>query len=80
MSGLITHQRDRLAQNAEELEEAYVSTVRVVAAAIDARESYTLGHSTRVSELAVAMAERLGWRESEREDVEIACLFHDVSK
>ncbi len=80
MSGLITHQRDRLAQNAEELEEAYVSTVRVVAAAIDARDSYTLGHSTRVSELAVAMAERLGWRESEREDVEIACLFHDVGK
>ena len=80
MSGLITHQRDRLARNAEELEEAYVSTVRVVAAAIDARDSYTLGHSTRVSRMAVALAERLGWREKEREDVEIACLFHDVGK
>jgi putative nucleotidyltransferase with HDIG domain len=80
MSGLISHQRDRLAQNAQELEEAYVSTVRVVAAAIDARDSYTLGHSTRVSDLAVALAKELGLSGQELEDIEIACLFHDVGK
>ena len=80
MSGLITTQRDRLAQNAEELEEAYVSIVRVVAAAIDARDAYTLGHSTRVSELAVALATELGLAGQQREDIEIACLFHDVGK
>jgi len=80
MSGLITNQRDRLAQSARELEEAYVSTVRVVAAAIDARDSYTLGHSTRVSELAVAIARELGMSGQELEDIEIACLFHDVGK
>lgn len=80
MSGLITDQRDKLAQSARELEEAYVSTVRVVAAAIDARDSYTLGHSTRVSELAVAVARELGMSEQELEDIEIACLFHDVGK
>ena len=80
MSGLITSQRDRLARNAQELEEAYVSTVRVVAAAIDARDSYTLGHSTRVSDLAVALAKELGWSGQELDDIEIACLFHDVGK
>jgi len=80
MSGLITTQRDRLAQNAQELEEAYVSTVRVVAAAIDARDSYTLGHSTRVSDLAVALAKEIGLSGQELEDIEIACLFHDVGK
>ena len=80
MSGLITHQRDRLAQSAQELEEAYVSTVRVVAAAIDARDSYTLGHSARVSDLAVALAKELGLAGQELEDIEIACLFHDVGK
>lgn len=80
MSGLITTQRDRLAQNARELEEAYVSTVRVVAAAIDARDSYTLGHSTRVSEMAVALAKEFGLSGQELEDIEIACLFHDVGK
>lgn len=80
MSELITRQRDRLADNARELEEAYVSTVRVVAAAIDARDSYTLGHSTRVSEQAIALAKVLGWGEGELEEIEIACLFHDVGK
>ncbi len=80
MSGLITNQQDRLAQNAQELEEAYVSTVRVLSAAIDARDAYTLGHSTRVSELAVALAKKLGMRDQELDDMEIACLFHDVGK
>jgi putative nucleotidyltransferase with HDIG domain len=80
MSGLITRQRDKLAQSARELEEAYISTVRVVAAAIDARDSYTLGHSTRVSELAVAIARELGMSGQELEDIETACLFHDIGK
>ncbi len=80
MSGLITSQRDKLAQSARELEEAYISTVRVVAAALDARDSYTLGHSTRVSELAVAVARELGMNGQELKDIEIACLFHDVGK
>jgi putative nucleotidyltransferase with HDIG domain len=80
MSGLITQQRDRLAQNAQQLEEAYVSTVRVVAAAIDARDSYTLGHSTRVSDLAAALAKELGLSGQELEDIKTACLFHDVGK
>lgn len=80
MSGLITNQRERLAQDARELEEAYVSTVRVVAAAIDARDSYTHGHSTRVSELVVALAGELGMSGQELDDIEISCLFHDVGK
>ena len=80
MSSLITSQRQSLAQSAHDLEEAYVSTVRVVAAALDARDSYTLGHSTRVSELTVAMAKELGWPASDIEELEIACLFHDVGK
>ncbi|MBE3129109.1 MAG: HD-GYP domain-containing protein, partial [Acidobacteria bacterium] len=62
------------------LEEAYVSTVRVVAAAIDARDSYTHGHSTRVSELVVALARELGMSGQELDDIEISCLFHDVGK
>jgi len=80
MSELITSQRDSLARNARELEDAYISTVRVVAATIDARDAYTLGHSTRVSELAVAIAKELGLTGRELEDVEVACLFHDVGK
>ncbi len=80
MTALITVQRDELGKYARELEQAYVSTVRVLAAAIDARDSYTLGHSTRVAKLSVELGRDLGLSPAELEDLEVACLFHDVGK
>lgn len=80
MTDLITEQQGKLGQYARELEQAYISTIRVLAAAIDARDHYTLGHSTRVSELATELAREVGLSGQELEDIEIACLFHDVGK
>jgi putative nucleotidyltransferase with HDIG domain len=80
MTELITSQQSRLGSYAAELEEAYVSTVKVLAAAIDARDPFTLGHSTRVSKLAVRIGAALGLSHHELEDLEIASLFHDVGK
>ncbi|MGB7295544.1 MAG: HD domain-containing phosphohydrolase [Candidatus Aminicenantales bacterium] len=80
MTALITSQKNSLSQYAKELEEAYVSTVRVLAAAIDARDTHTLGHSTRVAGLSVALGRELGLSPAELEELEIACLFHDVGK
>jgi putative nucleotidyltransferase with HDIG domain len=80
MTELIYGQREKLGHYARELEEAYVSTVRVLGAAIEARDQYTLGHSTRVSEYAVELARAVGLGADKIEDIEIACLFHDVGK
>jgi len=80
MSDLITVQQDSLGRYAHDLEEAYISTIRILAAAIDARDHYTLGHSTRVSDLAVRLAQEAGMNAAEVEGIEIACLFHDVGK
>jgi putative nucleotidyltransferase with HDIG domain len=80
MAELITRQRASLSASARELEDSYVSTVKVLAAAIDARDPYTLGHSTRVSRLAVKVGEMLGLSAYELENLEIASLFHDVGK
>lgn len=80
MTALITAQKNSLSRYAEELEEAYVSTVRVLAAAIDARDTHTLGHSTRVARLSVELGREMGLGPSELEELEIACLFHDVGK
>lgn len=80
MTALITTQKNSLSQYAKDLEDAYVSTVRVLAAAIDARDTYTLGHSTRVSRLSVEFGRELGLSPAELEDLEVACLFHDVGK
>jgi len=80
MARTILAQKDRLSRYAEELEESYISTVRVLAAAIDARDPYTLGHSTRVARLSCELGRRLGYSREEVEHLERACLFHDVGK
>jgi len=80
MSSLITNQKNKLSKYAQDLEESYISTVRVLAAAIDARDNYTLGHSTRVARLSVEIGKEIGLSEEDLEELEIACLFHDVGK
>lgn len=80
MAMTILSQKDRLSRYAQELEDSYISTVRVLAAAIDARDPYTLGHSTRVARLSCEMGKRLGFPKEELEHLEMACLFHDVGK
>jgi HD-GYP domain-containing protein (c-di-GMP phosphodiesterase class II) len=80
MTGLISEQRDRLSTYAQDLEESYVSMVKVVAAAIDARDPYTHGHSVRVAQLSLWLAREIGLNKEELADLEISCLLHDVGK
>jgi HD-GYP domain-containing protein (c-di-GMP phosphodiesterase class II) len=80
MANVITSQKNSLQKSAEDLEAAYVSTVRILAAAIDARDEYTLGHSERVAEYSLLLGREMGLSEEELKDLEMACLFHDVGK
>ncbi|MBI5575556.1 MAG: HD domain-containing protein [Deltaproteobacteria bacterium] len=80
MAETILAQQGRLGRYARELEEAYVGMVRVIAASIDARDPYTLGHSTRVARISCELGRRLGFPEEELEHLEKAALFHDVGK
>lgn len=80
MWALITTQKEELNKYAEDLEKSYISTVEVLSAAIEARDLYTLGHSTRVARLSVDIAKEMKMPEKELEELEIACLFHDVGK
>ncbi len=80
MAETILSQKNRLSRYARDLEESYIATVRVLAASIDARDPYTLGHSTRVAFLACELGRKLGFSTEEIEHLEKACLFHDVGK
>jgi HD-GYP domain-containing protein (c-di-GMP phosphodiesterase class II) len=57
-----------------------VSTVCVLASALDARDKYTKGHADRVSAYAVVLAEKLGWSGQSRRDLELAAHLHDIGK
>jgi diguanylate cyclase (GGDEF)-like protein/putative nucleotidyltransferase with HDIG domain len=62
------------------LVDANTSTIEALAAAIDARDAYTAGHSRRVADHATALAQALGYGDRFVHDLRLACLFHDVGK
>jgi hypothetical protein len=64
------------------LKDTYDATLEALAAALDARDRETAGHSTRVSVYTMGMAERLGIVSGSDEwvDIERASLLHDVGK
>ncbi len=64
----------------QENKELLVDSIRALAAAIDAKNPYTSGHSERVSQYAVAIAHHCGLEGAELQKVEIAALLHDVGK
>jgi len=80
MAETILAQKTDLQKKALQLEEAYVSMVRVIAASLDARDPYTMGHSTRVARMACALGRRLGMDEKELSNLERAAIFHDLGK
>ena len=70
----------RLAVKNEQIQRITLQTVSTVAHALDARDGYTQGHSTRVSVYAVALARELGLSEEEVENIRNVALLHDIGK
>jgi HD-GYP domain-containing protein (c-di-GMP phosphodiesterase class II) len=64
----------------ERLTRAYVQFVGSLAQALDARDSYTAGHSRRVSEYSCAIATSLGLKPEEIETIRVGALLHDLGK
>jgi len=60
--------------------DAYISTVKSLVAAVEAKDPYTRGHSERVANLARATAISLGLNTREVERVTWAALLHDIGK
>jgi putative nucleotidyltransferase with HDIG domain len=64
----------------ENLRFIYDDTIRAFAAAIDAKDSYTRGHSNRVAQYAVAIGKEMGFPGEVLEGYYVAGLLHDVGK
>lgn len=64
----------------EKLHRAYVEFTGSLASALDARDRYTAGHSRRVSEISVRLAEGLGLPEETVREVRVGALLHDIGK
>ena len=54
--------------------------VQTLVKTIDAKDSYTNGHSARVAQYSVMLAKRMGFKEEELGRLEYTALLHDVGK
>jgi HD-GYP domain-containing protein (c-di-GMP phosphodiesterase class II) len=60
--------------------EAYTGTIRALAAAIDAKDPYTRGHSQRVMEYSLLTGGYLSIDRDDMETLEYAAVLHDIGK
>jgi putative nucleotidyltransferase with HDIG domain len=63
-----------------ETEAAYTAAIRALAAALDARDPYTAGHSERVSVLSVAIGRVMELSADDLEVLRLGALLHDIGK
>lgn len=76
----IERQNESLVQANTLLRDRATEAMESLAAAVDARDTYTAGHSRRVQEIAVAIGNELDLDGAELESLSFAALFHDVGK
>jgi diguanylate cyclase (GGDEF)-like protein/putative nucleotidyltransferase with HDIG domain len=63
-----------------ETKEKAVSIIYALAATVDAKDHYTYGHSKKVSQYAVTMAETMGLPTQKVATIRAAGLLHDIGK
>ena len=74
------HLSEEVARKTKENEQLFLNVVSSLAGAIDAKDTYTNGHSSRVAEYSREIARRYGYSMKEQSDIYIIGLLHDVGK
>jgi len=76
----IQSQNISLEQANKALRERSTQAMESLSATVDARDSYTAGHSRRVQQLSLALGRELGLSQAELDLLGHAALFHDIGK
>jgi len=63
-----------------DLRELFFTTIKAISHALDAKDTYTHGHSHRVTMYSLILAKELGFGEEQLEEIETAGLLHDIGK
>lgn len=80
MSESISTAVNNLKRAARENHELFINSIRALAAAIDAKDPYTRGHSERVARYSSLVAKEMGLPSEDVRRVRLSALLHDVGK
>jgi putative nucleotidyltransferase with HDIG domain len=64
----------------DQLSNSYMLTIKALTKAIDVKDHYTFGHSERVTNYSLTIAEKLNFSQDELHKLRRACVLHDVGK
>jgi putative nucleotidyltransferase with HDIG domain len=68
------------AELVERLRKTHLETIAALSRSMEAKDYYTGGHTERVATVAVALADRLGFKGQDLDAIEIGALLHDIGK
>lgn len=71
---------ERVALQARKYEELFLASLQSLAEALEVKDSYTWGHSTRVSRYAMGIARELGVPHELLDQLELGSRLHDIGK
>ena len=77
---MVDERTDSLQRSMKKLENAMNGIVRAIAHTVETRDPYTAGHQRRVADLAVALAQAVGFEAEMIEAVRMAAIIHDLGK
>ncbi len=63
-----------------QLEESNFNVVKSLASALEAKDAYTEGHSSRVAKYSINIAHILGYDEERLHDLKYGAMLHDIGK
>jgi response regulator RpfG family c-di-GMP phosphodiesterase len=72
--------KGRLDEQAKQIRNLFLGAVESLITALEAKDTYTAGHSRRVKDLSLLLSSRLKMSEQEKEDLRWGALLHDVGK
>ena len=64
----------------EKLENSYLESIETLRYTVEAKDTYTRGHSDRVSEFSVLIGKYVGLSDVDLKTLQIGGLFHDIGK
>lgn len=71
---------DQLTERTIQVKQVTLQSITAIAYAIDAKDSYTRGHSVRVARCSIEIAKRMGWESDDLQSLFFTALMHDIGK